>query len=78
MVPSASSHSLTVPYAHVAVTPFQNGIPSEQVRELHPTEKKWDFWTSSDAFMEVKPSLGVSSFFEPEKKREERRILTEF
>ncbi|KAJ3315520.1 hypothetical protein HDU76_002178 [Blyttiomyces sp. JEL0837] len=58
VVPAANSHTLTVPYAHVAVTPFENGVPVEQVRDLHPTEKKWDFWTSSDAFLEVKPSLG--------------------
>ncbi|KAJ3298956.1 hypothetical protein BCR33DRAFT_711492 [Rhizoclosmatium globosum] len=52
------SHGLVVPYAHVAVTPFANGVPSEQVRELHPVEKKWDFWTSSDAFLGAKPSIG--------------------
>ncbi|KAI8612791.1 hypothetical protein BC830DRAFT_1135167 [Chytriomyces sp. MP71] len=51
------SHGLVVPYAHVAVTPFTNGVPAEQVRELHPVEKKWDFWTSSDAFLGAKPSV---------------------
>ncbi|KAJ3416679.1 hypothetical protein HDV05_000509 [Chytridiales sp. JEL 0842] len=58
LTPIAHGHSLTVPYEHVAVTPFANGVPTEQVRELHPVEKKWDFWTSSDAFLEVKPTLG--------------------
>ncbi|KAJ1562205.1 hypothetical protein HK405_014768 [Cladochytrium tenue] len=52
------SHGLTVPYTHVAVTPFENGVPSEQVRDLHPVEKKWDFWTTSDAFLAVKPTAG--------------------
>ncbi|KAJ3244617.1 hypothetical protein HDU78_010723 [Chytriomyces hyalinus] len=51
------SHGLVVPYTHVAVTPFVNGVPSEQVRELHPVEKKWDFWTSSDAFLGAKPTV---------------------
>ncbi|KAJ3220385.1 hypothetical protein HDU67_000052 [Dinochytrium kinnereticum] len=58
VVPAAASHSLTVPYAHLAVTPFENGVPVEQVRELAPLEKKWDFWTTSDAFLAVKPTLG--------------------
>ncbi|KAJ3119260.1 hypothetical protein HK100_000390 [Physocladia obscura] len=52
------SHGLVVPYVHVPVTPFSNGVPAEQVRELHPIEKKWDFWTSSDAFQGQKPTLG--------------------
>ncbi|KAJ3096789.1 hypothetical protein HDU97_005576 [Phlyctochytrium planicorne] len=58
VTPAAASHSLTVPYAHLAVTPFENGVPTEQVRELAPVEKKWDFWTTSDAFLAVKPTLG--------------------
>lgn len=49
---TASLHALNVPdyTVHSAVTPFQNGIPVEKVRDLHPWEAKWDFWTSSDAF----------------------------
>ncbi|KAJ3101898.1 hypothetical protein HDU96_009845 [Phlyctochytrium bullatum] len=61
-VPAAASHSLVVPYAHLAVTPFENGIPTEQVRDLAPVEKKWDFWTTSDAFLAVKPTLGGLSY----------------
>ncbi|KAJ3060703.1 hypothetical protein HDU98_003368, partial [Podochytrium sp. JEL0797] len=56
--PVRFSHGLVVPYTHIAVTPFANGVPAEQVRELHPIEKKWDFWTSSDAFLGAKPSVG--------------------
>ncbi|KAJ3027506.1 UNVERIFIED_CONTAM: hypothetical protein HDU68_003694 [Siphonaria sp. JEL0065] len=52
------SHGLVVPYTHTGVAPFANGVPAEQVRELHPIEKKWDFWTSSDAFLGVRPSVG--------------------
>ncbi|KAJ3203272.1 hypothetical protein HDU83_008743 [Entophlyctis luteolus] len=57
-VPVRRSHGLVVPYVHTGISPFANGVPVEQVRELHPIEKKWDFWTSSDAFQAVKPSLG--------------------
>lgn len=47
-----AGHALNVPdyTVHSAVTAFQNGIPSELVRELKAHEQKWDFWTSSDAF----------------------------
>ncbi|KAI9205888.1 uncharacterized protein BJ171DRAFT_54713 [Polychytrium aggregatum] len=48
--PVRSSHTLTVPYTHNPITPFANGVPTEQVRELNATEKNWDFWTTSDAF----------------------------
>ncbi|KAI9342900.1 hypothetical protein BDR26DRAFT_858956 [Obelidium mucronatum] len=52
------SHGLVVPYTHTGVASFANGVPTEQVRELHPVEKKWDFWTSSDAFLGAKPTVG--------------------
>ncbi|RKO86668.1 hypothetical protein BDK51DRAFT_16257, partial [Blyttiomyces helicus] len=55
-------HTLTVPYAHLAVTDFSHGVPVEQVRKLDPREKAWTFWTSSDAFNPTKPKfLGLTS-----------------
>ncbi|KAI9331543.1 hypothetical protein DFJ73DRAFT_70447 [Zopfochytrium polystomum] len=57
-VRSRLGHGLAVPYTHNPITAFENGIPVEQVRDLHPVEKKWDFWTTSDAFLGVKPTLG--------------------
>lgn len=33
-------------------------MPSDQVRDLHPVEKRWDFWTTSDAFLGERPNLG--------------------
>ncbi|TPX70714.1 hypothetical protein SpCBS45565_g01545 [Spizellomyces sp. 'palustris'] len=62
VTPIANGHSLVVPYAHLAITDFQNGVPAEQVRELDPREKRWDFWTTSDAFSEVKPKFGGVSW----------------
>ncbi|KAJ3386225.1 hypothetical protein HDU84_001742 [Entophlyctis sp. JEL0112] len=49
---------LSIPYHHTGVSAFANGVPVELVRDLHPAEKKWDFWTSSDAFQGIKPTLG--------------------
>ncbi|KAL2916221.1 Synaptotagmin-like protein 2 [Polyrhizophydium stewartii] len=49
------SHTLIVPYAHIGVTKFENGVPAQQVRDLAPVEKKWDFWTTSNAFYGVPP-----------------------
>ncbi|KAI8930288.1 hypothetical protein BC831DRAFT_440002 [Entophlyctis helioformis] len=55
------SHTLAVPYAHIGVTKFDKGVPAEQVRELSPVEKKWDFWTTSPAFFQLMPSaIGVA------------------
>ena len=45
-------HVLVVPEhtLHDAVTPYHNGVPVNQVRQLKPSEKLWEFWTSSNAF----------------------------
>ncbi|KAJ3081386.1 hypothetical protein HK102_002388 [Quaeritorhiza haematococci] len=55
--PAAAMHTLTVPYVHTGVVPFEKGIPTEQIRELSPAEKRWDFWTTSDAFADMKPNF---------------------
>ncbi|KAJ3019863.1 hypothetical protein HKX48_001692 [Thoreauomyces humboldtii] len=62
VTPVAHGHSLVVPYAHIAITDFKNGVPEQQVRDLAPQEKKWDFWTTSDAFLDVKPKFGGLSW----------------
>lgn len=54
---SRASHSLVVPYIHNPITSFQNGVPASLVREVPVHEKNWDFWTSSDAFRGVNPSI---------------------
>lgn len=45
-------HVLVVPEhtLHDSVTPYHNGVPVNQVRALKPSEKQWEFWTSSNAF----------------------------
>ncbi|KAI9092899.1 hypothetical protein DFS34DRAFT_632268 [Phlyctochytrium arcticum] len=58
LTPAANGHTLVVPYTHNPVTDFENGIPVQQVRELHPREQRWDFWTTSDAFNDTKPKFG--------------------
>ncbi|KAH6566205.1 hypothetical protein BASA50_003988 [Batrachochytrium salamandrivorans] len=50
------SHSLLVPYAHIGVTKFEDGIPVEQVRELNSNEKSWEFWSTSPAFYATQPT----------------------
>ncbi|KAI8818100.1 uncharacterized protein EV422DRAFT_538734 [Fimicolochytrium jonesii] len=60
--PIAHGHSLVVPYVHNPLTDFKNGVPESQVRELRPQEKKWDFWTTSEAFLENKPKFGGLSW----------------
>ncbi|KAJ3203602.1 hypothetical protein HK099_001457, partial [Clydaea vesicula] len=50
-------HSLAIPYNHQPLTKFENGIPKTLVRPLVQNERKWDFWTSSDAFYAEKPSF---------------------
>ncbi|KAI8919031.1 band 7 family-domain-containing protein [Powellomyces hirtus] len=62
ITPIAHGHSLVVPYAHTAITDYKNGVPEQQVRDLAPHEKKWDFWTTSDAFLEIKPKFGGISW----------------
>ncbi|KAJ3280825.1 hypothetical protein HK104_000385 [Borealophlyctis nickersoniae] len=54
---AAQSHTLVVPYAHLGITNFENGIPVDQVRTLGDHEKDWDFWTTSDAPSGVVPTL---------------------
>ncbi|KAJ3054587.1 Stomatin-like protein 2, mitochondrial [Rhizophlyctis rosea] len=58
---SRASHGLVVPYAHMPITDFQNGIPVDQVRHLEEREQSWDFWTTSEAFSNWKPgAMGVT------------------
>ncbi|TPX36873.1 hypothetical protein SeMB42_g00747 [Synchytrium endobioticum] len=56
------SHTLTVPYTHLGVTPFEKGVPAEQVRGLSPVEKRWDFWTTSNAFLALNERHGFMGF----------------
>ncbi|RKP03244.1 hypothetical protein CXG81DRAFT_1879, partial [Caulochytrium protostelioides] len=57
----AHSHTLVVPFHFDGITEFKNGIPTEQVRDLVPAEKSWDFWTSSETFRAEAPRfLGLS------------------
>ncbi|KAJ3170873.1 hypothetical protein HK101_011313 [Irineochytrium annulatum] len=56
------SHSLQVPPVSLNITAFENGVPVDQVRALSPPETNWDFWTTSDAFTHVKPTLGGYSY----------------
>ncbi|TPX31805.1 hypothetical protein SmJEL517_g04948 [Synchytrium microbalum] len=56
------SHTLAVPYTHLGITQFDKGVPVEQVRELTPVEKRWDFWTTSNAFLERKQEAGFLGF----------------
>ncbi|KAI8810403.1 hypothetical protein BJ742DRAFT_867930 [Cladochytrium replicatum] len=57
---TAASHSLTVPpgHDHSPITPFDAGVPVKLVRALSVAEKKWDFWTTSDAFAQRRPESG--------------------
>jgi len=56
-------HTLIVPYCHRPVTKFTADlVPEDQVRELKPSEGKWEFWTSSPAFAPTMPKTrGVVS-----------------
>jgi hypothetical protein len=58
------SSTLVVPYTHLAVADFKQGVPTEQVRDLLPTEKKWNFWTSSKAFFSH-PDVGLFEWVPP-------------
>ena len=48
-------HSLVVPYKHEPLLKFNQGIPSTLARPLQPSEKHWDFWTTSPAFYPILP-----------------------
>ncbi|KAJ3040410.1 hypothetical protein HDV00_010964 [Rhizophlyctis rosea] len=47
------------------ITDFKDGLPVEQVRALEESEKGWDFWTTSDAFSNWKPTAFGLTFVPP-------------